>query len=433
VIQAITKTPWAITADGLELVLGIAQRKICDYEAIASANPDKKASGGLSVIDGVAVLNVTGSIFPRADIFTNISGATSVEKLSRNFSAALNDKSVKAILLNIDSPGGKITGIHEFAEMIYNARGIKPIQAYISALGASAAYWIATAADRIYMDVTAMAGSIGVIAAWTDETKAKEMNGCQDYHLVSSKSPNKNVDLKTQKGKELLLKELDALADIFIADVARNRNVSVEKVESDFGQGGIVIASEAIKLGMADGLNSLEGILKMLSLTKTGDSLMNTEQQETPLIEAAAEADLLSSKSLDNKNPPPPLKTVALDEAKANLLASNPKLYGAIMQEGLAAGIAQENARLKAIDEMSAVIENKDLIQEAKFGNPISAQELAYKLVKAESQAGRKFSADYAADAAEISNVAASMDAQGKEYDSDVSAIVAGAIGVKNG
>jgi len=433
VIGAITKTPWAITADGLELVIGIAERKISDPEAVALASDARKNSGNLSITeDGVAILNVAGTIFPHASLFTKISGATSIDTLNENFTQALEDTSVKAILLNIDSPGGKITGIHEFAEKIYNARGIKPIQAYVSALGASAAYWIATAADKIFIDKTAMVGSIGVIAAWTDDTKAKESFGIQDYQVVSSKSPNKNVDAKTQKGKELLLKELDALADVFISDVARNRNVSVEKVETDFGQGGILVGSDAVNAGMADGLNSFEGIIKKLSLIQIGDSSMSAEKKES-LIEAATEAEYLSSNSLENNSPPTPSKTATLDEAKANLLAQNPKLYSAIKEEGFQSGILSERERIKAIESIGVTFTNKDLIEDAKFSNPRSAEKLAFELIKSENEAIKKYAADYAEDAKDVNGVSASVDTQTGE-DSDIKAMVAGAMGViKNG
>lgn len=433
-IQAIAKTPWAITADGLELILGIAQRKISDTDlalsisAARSKNIESGESSNISMRDGVAVLNIIGSIFPRADFFTDISGATTIENLSSDFSKALQDEKVKAIVLNIDSPGGQITGIHEFANKIYNSRGTKPIHAYISALGASAAYWIATAADKVSVDATAMVGSIGVVAAWTDNSKAKEADGYQDYTVVSSQSPNKRLDPKTEKGKELLQKELDDLANVFISDVARNREVSVETVLGKFGQGGLLIASEAIKVGMADNLSNLEDVvsnLKYVSYSQIGATLVNSDKEV--LVEATEVDDLISSDSLenksDNKTPPPPANA-EINEAK--LLASNPKLYNALMQKGA----AQERERIKSIDAMSAVVGDKKLLEEAKYTNPCSAEQLAYKIVKAESDLGRKFSTDYAEDKAVLNGIQATTEISGEtSFDADVNAIVKGVKG----
>lgn len=430
-IQAIAQTPWAITADGLEMILGIAQRNISDYEAVLSTPAIRKEGGTISVRDNIAIINVMGSIFPRANLFSEISGATSVETLALKFSEALNDDSIKGIVLHIDSPGGQVTGIHEFANMIYNARGTKPIKAYVSSLGASAAYWIASATDSISLDATALVGSIGIVCAWTDDTKAKEAEGYRDYKIVSSKSPNKQLDPKTEKGRELLLKNLDEITDVFISDVARNRRVTIKKVEEKFGQGGVVTAAESIKIGMADELNSLEGViadLKNISFNKMGGTLMNGSHEEN-LVEAASEANNFSSKKLE-KNSDNPIAN-ELDEAK--LLASNPNLYNSIVQNSIEKGVAQERERIKAIDDMNFASSNKKLIEDAKYGNPCSAQELAYKIIKGQRAATDQFNADYQEDKAALNGVSASPDATSgsteTSFNSDIQAIVKGVKG----
>ncbi|MBO0155228.1 S49 family peptidase, partial [Vibrio parahaemolyticus] len=88
---------------------------------------------------------------------------TTTQLLAQDFTQALNDPSIKAILLNIDSPGGEAKGIHELAEMIYQARGKKRIIAYDGGNACSAAYWIASACDEIVIDATGCAGSIGTV------------------------------------------------------------------------------------------------------------------------------------------------------------------------------------------------------------------------------------------------------------------------------
>jgi len=382
------------------------------------------------VRDDIAILNVMGSIFPRANLFSEISGATSVETLALKFKEALKDDSVKGIILHIDSPGGQVPGIHEFANMIYNARGTKPVRAYVSSLGASAAYWIASAADSISLDATAMVGSIGIVCAWTDDTKANEARGYRDYKIVSSKSPNKQLDPKTEKGRELLLKNLDEITDIFISDVARNRGVTINKVEEKFGQGGVVTASEAVKIGMADELNSLEGViadLKNVSLSKIGGTLMSSDKKND--VEAASADNKISSETLEKKSETPIANE--LDEAK--LLAQNPGLYNAIVQKGVEKGIAQERERVKAIDEMNFASNNKKLIEDAKYNSPCSAEELAYKIIKGENAANRKFANDYQDDKTTVNGVSASTDAAvgstETTFNSDVSAIVKGVKG----
>jgi signal peptide peptidase SppA len=434
VIQAIAATPWAITENGLETVMAVAQRRMSDYEAVLLKSAERAESGKLYMRDGVAILNVTGTIFPRANFFTNFSGGTTVENLALGFGKALNDVNVKAIILNIDSPGGQITGVHELANMIYNARGRKPVHAYVSALGASAAYWIATAAESVVCDETAFVGSIGVVAAWTDDTEKTKSNGVKKYQVVSSQSPNKRLDPASDEGRKQLQRELDALAEVFISDIARNRNASAETVREKFGKGGLVIAGEAIGYGMADKLGSLEGLisdLKNVSFTRMEISSMD-DKKET-VSEPEKEGAFFSNENLDkNANGNDDLQShdgkasgranAAADQiTEAKLLAANPELYNDLIQKG----VLQERERIKSIDAMNVVIDNKSLLDEAKFGKPCSAEELAYKIVQAESKAGRSFSANFTDDKKELENVSGSVETKDNDFDSDVKGIAA--------
>jgi len=433
IISAIEKTPWAITPDGLELILGIAQRKISDPEAALAKQEEYKSESLYENADGIAVIEVFGSIFPRADLFTKVSGGTTAEGLLKTFSTALKDDSVKAILFNIDSPGGQITGINELSNAIYNARGTKPIYAYVSGMAASAAYWIASAADKIICDATARVGSIGVVAAWRDYSEADKKAGIKNYEFVSSQSPNKRVDYSTEKGKAVLQKELDALADVFISIVARNRAVSEKNVIENFGEGGLIIASEAEKHRACDSIGSLESTiadLKFISLPESGVSIMSNGKKETQNLET--EDNKFSSEKLEkieNKNslkdgeagggatPAPSVN--ALDEAK--LLATNPDLYNKLILKGS----SQERDRIKAIEAMN-IAGHSDLIKAAKFENPCTAEQLAYKIIQANSEAGKTFATDYLVDKKEIENVTSSAQTDNESFNSDVKAIVAG-------
>jgi signal peptide peptidase SppA len=200
-----------------------------------------------------------GPIFRHANLMTMFSGATSVEDLATDFSSALADPRVKAILLNINSPGGQVDGINEMAGMI-NAAG-KPVYAYVGGMAASAAYWLASQADEIVTDATALIGSIGVVAGFTDRSGADEKNGLKRFEIVSSQSPRKRLDPATPEGKAAVQAMVDDLAEPFIAAVAQGRDVDVAKVLSDFGQGESMIAKRALDAGMIDRIGSFEGLL----------------------------------------------------------------------------------------------------------------------------------------------------------------------------
>lgn len=209
---------------------------------------------------GVAVIPVTGPIFRYANLFTMMSGATSTEDLSLDFNAALSDPNVEAILLNIDSPGGEATGINELADMIAQARTTKPIWSYIEGYGASAAYWIASATERIVMDATAAAGSIGVVMAVPDPAN----KSAKAIEFVSSQSPNKRPDPTTERGKAQLQKMVDDMAAVFVEKVAAHRGVSTDHVLTQFGAGGMTVGAGAVEAGLADSLGSFESTLTAL-------------------------------------------------------------------------------------------------------------------------------------------------------------------------
>jgi ClpP class serine protease len=213
----------------------------------------------------------------RANLMTEHCGATSYETLMSDFHSLLADDSIHAIVLDIDSPGGEAGGCSELADAIYSARGQKPIVAYISDYGASAAYWIASACDRVYASDSAIVGSIGTqIVAFSGE-----MEG--EIRIVASQSPNKNLDPGTMEGAEALQERANALAGIFISKVARNRGISPDKVMQNYGQGAVFVGEKAKKQGLVDGISTFESVIAILGEKKV------TEKAEAITVSFIAE------------------------------------------------------------------------------------------------------------------------------------------------
>jgi signal peptide peptidase SppA len=252
--------PWAITEDALATLLRVAARKDLDPAAVA-AQLGRPLVNTQTVEEraGVAILPVTGPIFRYANLFTEVSGATSLEILARDFRAALDNPQIDSILLNIDSPGGQANGVAEFAAMIHAARDVKPIVAYVGGIGASAAYWIACACGEIVAAPTAILGSIGVVAAVPDPHADGET-----ITFVSSQSPHKRPDPTTKGGKAEIQRTIDALASEFVDAVAQYRGVTAETVVEHFGSGGVNLGRQAVPLGMADTLGSYEATVARL-------------------------------------------------------------------------------------------------------------------------------------------------------------------------
>jgi len=302
--------PWLITEDGLAQIAAIADRQ-GDIEAVMAKRGEKPDNTSrITMRDSVAVLSVRGPIFRYANIFTEISGASSIATLAADFRAVLDDPAVKAIIIDVDSPGGQVSGVNEFAQQIYDARGDKTIAAYVGNLSASAGYWLASAASQIVIDPTAMLGSIGVVIG-----TRKPEDGTME--IVSSRAPKKRLDPTTAAGHAEILARADDIEAVFFAMSARNRGVGVNTIEADFGQGGVLVGEKAVAAGMADRLGSLEGLIEELN------AQANPPRPAWPMRLTAAVA--AQSKGVTD---------MTLEELKAKY----PEASQAIFDEGQAAG-----------------------------------------------------------------------------------------------
>jgi ClpP class serine protease len=262
---------WAMEESALQLVIEIASREHQInpemLEAYRAADLDR--SDKAQVRNGVAIINMTGPMFKRANLMTQLCGATSYDTLRRDLQAAVDNYSVRAIMLNVDSPGGEAAGVSELAQAVYDFRGSKPIVTYAGDLAASAAYWLGSASDLFIIGKTAALGSVGVRAALTDTSGRDEARGVKTYEFVSSQSPYKKVDLNTKQGRDRVQARVDSMASVFVETVANYRGVSVEHVLSNFGKGDVLIGQAAIDAGMADSIGTFESVLASLARGET--------------------------------------------------------------------------------------------------------------------------------------------------------------------
>jgi ClpP class serine protease len=281
--------PWLMLPGALDNLLTIAGR-MGDPAALETRTGVRlDNSRTVSTRNGVAIIPVVGPVFRYANLFTEISGATSTQVLATDLQTALDDPKVNAIILNIDSPGGVAAGINELADQIHAARSRKRIVAYIGGTGASAAYWIASAASEIVIDETALAGSIGVVVEAVVEGEAA--SGRKRYQIVSRNAPNKRVDLGTEEGRAKVGETVDAMGDVFVAKVARNLGVDAELVPEMGDFGGLRVGAAAVESGLAHRLGSLETLITELAkpaATQSRKFNMTTVSSTAELREALA-------------------------------------------------------------------------------------------------------------------------------------------------
>jgi signal peptide peptidase SppA len=267
VLNRIASEPWAITKPALKEIWAIAARQNADPAAVAARlGRPLDNTRTVTIRDRVAIVPVVGPILRYSDFFTEISGGTTTQDLALDFTAAIENSGVDGVVLEIDSPGGMAAGIGELADMIYRARGNgKPIVAYISNYGASAAYYLAAAADEVVIAPSALLGSIGVVMTYVDTSKQDEMLGIREEDIVSSQSPFKRDTPFEEDGRSRYQATVDTLADVFVSDVARFRGVTRTKVLDDFGKGDVLIGKAAVAAGMADRIGTLEKTIRSVA------------------------------------------------------------------------------------------------------------------------------------------------------------------------
>lgn len=256
-------TPWAMLPESLETLVAISLRENeITPEALEAYRAQSVTKAETLVQRGnVAVLNAIGPLFRRANLFTEMSGATSYDVLRRDLQVAIDDPGIRAILINVDSPGGDANGIDELAKAVVAARAVKPIVAYVGGTAASGGYWLASAASEIVVSDAALLGSIGVVMSIT---KRDGGAGAKTYEFVSSQSPHKRADPATESGAGTLQRIADDLGQVFVEAVASNRGRTAEQVIADFGAGSVLVGAKAVAAGMADRIGTFEGTLAAL-------------------------------------------------------------------------------------------------------------------------------------------------------------------------
>jgi signal peptide peptidase SppA len=270
----LSESPWAMLPTALAVLVEIVERRalgvrLADDEIEARIEGARRAPSPVATPGTIAVLPIFGPIVPRANVVQDISGpkATSAELVEAAFRAALADTNVSSILLDVDSPGGNVQGIPELAATLRSARGQKPVVAVVNHTAASAAYWLASQADEIVVTPSGEVGSIGVFTVHDDLSAAAEKAGVRRTYIAAGahKVEGNPFEPLSDATRQYLQQRVDAVHDEFVRDVARGRRVSQQTVRETFGQGRMVKASDALKLGMADRIGTFQETVDRLA------------------------------------------------------------------------------------------------------------------------------------------------------------------------
>lgn len=377
----IINSPWALAPEKLADIRAVYETHLrgekIDIAGIEArlGRPLANEQKPYQVVDGVAVVPLVGVLAKRASLFMDVSGGVSTARVGAMLNQAAADAAVKAIVLEIDSPGGQVDGVMQLAGKIRAVRAAgKPVVAWVNGTAMSGGIWLASAAERIYIaDATTGTGSIGVVATHVDASRANEAAGRKVTEITAGKYKRvvSTHEPLSAEGRQTLQDQVDALYEIFVNEVAAGRGAPVDKVLADMADGRIFIGRQAIDVGLVDGVATLDDLIAELSASTA----------TRPGVGRSANSPTQGAKTMD----------------KAQLKAEHPEVFEAVHAEGFAAGVAQgktegtqegtaaERARMLAIDA-AAVVGYEDLTQQAKVEGK-SAEQYALAVLRAEKAA----------------------------------------------
>lgn len=216
--------------------------------------------------DGVAVITVTGSLINRGAWVGSYSGATSYEGINKQVLDAAGNPRVHAILLDIESPGGEAVGAFESAAAIRKAAASKPVSAVVNGMAASAAYALASGANRIVTTPTGISGSIGVVMLHADFSRQLDKRGITPTLIFAGahKVDANSLEPLTPAVRESLQAEVDRYYELFVKTVDAGRE-GLTPAAIRATEARTFIGSDAVKAGLADEVGTFEDALAELS------------------------------------------------------------------------------------------------------------------------------------------------------------------------
>ncbi len=219
---------------------------------------------GYDVVEGVAVIPIQGTLVQKLGTLRPYSGMTGYDGIRACFLQALNDSDVKAICLDIDSPGGEVAGCFDLADVIYASRGSKPIWAILSESAYSAAYALASAADKIIVPRTGGVGSVGVIVMHVDWSQKIKSDGLQVTIITygDRKAESNPYEPLSDTARKAIQSDIDEMGRLFVSTVSRNRGIAERTVRDT--EAACFLGADGVQLGLADQVSSPDAAFRDL-------------------------------------------------------------------------------------------------------------------------------------------------------------------------
>lgn len=273
VLAWIAQQPWAMLPAAYDVMMEIVTRRFTGEmlsadEKSARMEAARRMPATPDAPGSIAILPVYGVIAPRAGAFADISQeGTSLKAWSRAFQEAQDDPNITGIVGLFDTPGGSVYGLEETADMIFSARGRKPMTAVVeNGMAASAGYYMASQFDELVASASSEVGSIGIVTRHEDLSKALEAAGVAVNFITAPedgfKAEGNPFQPLSPEARAHIQSVANAYYDKFVKAVARGRKASQARVREDFGKGRMYGTDRAMAVGMIDRIATLQQVVE---------------------------------------------------------------------------------------------------------------------------------------------------------------------------
>jgi len=324
---------------------------------MAAGSPAAASSGsGYNVVDGVAIINLQGTMMKH---LSSMEEGASTVKVRHALRSAVRDSMVNSIVLRIDSPGGTVAGTKDLADDVRRANEKKRVVAYVEDMCASAAYFVASQADQIYVNDMAVVGSIGTFGVVYDYSARATMEGVKAYlfatgSLKGAGTPGTELTKEQQAEFQAMVDEMNKY---FLAAVQEGRGLTSAAMK-ELATGGVWIGAEAKRMGLVDGVRTLDAVMdalrgKSVAKAKSDDvrAALAADAGSDPAISPVAKD---KSDEEEGTMTEPEKKAASIDEIEAacdgagsDFVLGQVKAKASV-QEAQAAWIKAQNARVAA-------------------------------------------------------------------------------------
>ena len=364
---------------------------------------------------GVALLRLSGVMSPKANLFMRVSGGISTQLASQQLESAAVDPRVRGMVLALDTPGGNVVGVPEFADTIRWAAGQKPLVVHTDNQLCSAGYWAGSAANAIYISGPVVTvGSIGVVVDREYDPQSRyrteSITAGKYKRLATATEP------LSAEARAVVQADVDYVYTLFVDAVAANRGVSADEVLEHMADGRVFRGQQAIDAGLVDGVLTLDALVESMATNPA----QYANRRKAIFAVAALPSPSAGAAPKDN-NPPREKENVMADPAdnkapltRASFEQEHAALFAQLRGEFSVLGATQERERIQAVLAVGDGLPGHEkLLATLAFDGKTTAADASMAVLAAEKQQRAAAANAHAADAPPAAKPSATPPDQG--------------------